>query len=113
LAVGDLIEIPRGATLSVNTARGGFKTPKDGLPMEDGQRAWYLMVTGPSVVQGRHQAVPELRWGFSVQDEGFIRAQRERVMGMGPQQQRAKRGVYDEAVRNASRVDGEAPEKKK
>lgn len=113
LAVGDLIEIPRGATLSVNTARGGFKTPKDGLPMEDGQRAWYLMVTGPSVVQGRHQAVPELRWGFSVQDEAFIRAQRERVMGMGPQQQRAKRGVYDEAVRNASRVDGEAQEKKK
>jgi hypothetical protein len=33
-------------------------------------------------------------------------------MGMGPQAQRAKRGVYDEAVRNASRVD-EVPLQKK
>ncbi|MGD9831239.1 MAG: hypothetical protein AB7U92_00660 [Piscinibacter sp.] len=112
LAVGDLIEIPRGATLSVSGARGDFKTPKGGLPMEEGQRAWYLMVTGPSVVQGRHRAVPELRWGFSVQDEAFIRAQRERLMGIGKQDQPAKRGVYDEAERNASRVVEELKEKK-
>lgn len=113
LAVGDLVEIPRGAMLSVDTARGAFKTPKDGLPMEEGQRAWYLMVTGPSVVQGRHDAVPELRWSFSVQDEAFIRAQRERVMGMGKPELHTQRGAYDEAVRNASRVDETPQEKKK
>lgn len=56
--------------------------------------------------------MPELRWGFSVQDEAFIRAQRERVMGMAKQEQRARRGVYDEVVRNASRVV-EAPQEKK
>lgn len=109
LAVGDVIEIPRDATLSVDTARGAFKTPKGGLPMEDGQQAWYLMVTGPSVTRGNHQAPPELRWGLSVQDEAFIHAQRALVMGLGPQEFKGKRGAYDEAVRNSSRVD-EAPE---
>jgi hypothetical protein len=112
LAVGDLIEIPRGATLSVDTARGAFKTPKDGLPMEDGREAWYLMVTGPSVTQGKHQAVPELRWGLSTQDEAFIKAQRARVMGQVPQEIKRNRGTYDEALRNKSRVD-EAPQKPK
>ena len=107
LAVGDLIEIPRGATLSVNTPRGVFKTPKDGLPMEDGQQAWYLLVTGPSVTQGKHQAPPELRWGLSTQDEAFIRAQREKVMGLG-MQLKTQRGTYDEALRNSSRVDDPA-----
>jgi hypothetical protein len=105
LALGDVIEVPRGATLSVNTVRGAFKTPKEGLPMEDGQRAWYLMVTGPSVTDSKYQTPPELRWGLSVQDEAFIRAQRARVMGAGPQEIKGKRGVHDEALRNSSRVD--------
>ena len=105
LAVGDVIEIPRGASLSVNTARGAFKTPKGGLPMEDGQEAWTLMVTGPSVTQGKHQALPELRWGLSVQDEAFIQAQRAQLMGLGAEKRPVQRGVFDEKLRNASRVD--------
>ncbi len=105
LAVGDLIEIPRGATLSVNTARGAFKTPKGGLPMEDGQDAWTLMVTGPSVTQSKHQPLPELRWGLSVQEEAFIHAQRAQVMGLGAEKRQVQRGVFDEKLRNSSRVD--------
>jgi hypothetical protein len=109
LVVGDVLEIPRGATLAVPSDRGVFRTPKDGLPMEEGQQAWYLMVTGPSVTQGRQQAQPELRWTLSVQDEAFIQAQRARVMGAGPQEIRRKRGTYDEALRNSSRVEEAAP----
>jgi len=109
LAVGDVLEVPRGATFSIETARGAFKTPSDGLPMQDGQQVWYVMVTGPSVTQGKHQTPPELRWTLSVQDETFIHAQRARVMGIDPPAVKGKRGTHDEALRNSSRVD-EAPQ---
>lgn len=104
LAAGDLIEIPRGATLAVDTPRGGFKTPKGGLPMEDGQEAWYLLVTGPTVTQGLDQPPPELRWALSVQDEAFIHAQRAKTQGMA-RESKPQRGAYDPALRNSSRVD--------
>ena len=77
--------------------------------MEDGQDAWTLMVTGPSVTQGKHQPLPELRWGLSVQDEAFIHAQRAQLMGLGAEKRPVQRGVFDEKLRESSRVD-EAPQ---
>ena len=109
IAIGELVEISRSATLSLNTARGAFKTPRDGLPMGDGQQAWYLRVTGPSLTPGQAPDAAGVALGVSVQEEAFIHTQRERVMGRGQHEIKGKRGTHDEALRNSSRVD-EAPQ---
>jgi hypothetical protein len=104
LAIGDLLEVPAGAQLAVNTPRGAFKTPQGGLPMEPGQKAWYLIVTGPTAASGKDIAPAPLRWALSTQEEAFIAAQRSKTQGMAGALH-TPRGVHDEKAREASRVD--------
>ena len=109
LAVGDLIEIPRGASLALRGPRGTFATPPRGLPLAEGQKAWVMMVTGPSVIAPAAHDDPPLRWGPSVQEEAFLRAQRERVLGMDPKAPRPPRGEFDAAQRAADRAGFRGP----
>ena len=78
LAVGDLLEIAPSAQFQAKGERGGFATPKEGLPPAFSGPASYLMVTGPSARDGLLEPPPSLRWVQSRPERNFIEAMRRK-----------------------------------
>jgi hypothetical protein len=62
LKPGDLLQLPAESVLEVDTPRGAFKTPREGMPANPMRGPWYLMVTGPSVARGEAHPPMPLRW---------------------------------------------------
>ncbi len=58
LGAGDLLRIPPGSQLRIQTSESQFSTPKAGAPKPESAPAWLFMVTGESVLKSRDRVQP-------------------------------------------------------
>lgn len=103
---GDLLQLPAGSSLEVDTSRGAFRTPKGGMPGA-ATGPWYLMVTGPSVVRAEAHPRMPLAWRQRNDDAARIEAynrQQKMLLMIRPEQKK-----HDPAYRQSFRVPAQKP----
>lgn len=120
---GDLLQIPAGAVLEVETRRGAFTTPKGGMPTNPVKGPWYLVVTGPSALRSEAHPPMPLRWQqrpieekrietYNQQQRELLLRSPERPQHDAELRRKLRVDTPDETKRRDKPVPSQAPAKK-